>query len=45
MGWREGLPVLGWWAEGRGERGSVLRVGEGLGFRVTGVRRCLGVWR
>ncbi|MEW1670879.1 DUF2797 domain-containing protein [Streptomyces albidoflavus] len=45
MGWREGVPVLGWWAEGRGERGSVLRVGEGLGFRVAGVRRCLGVWR
>ncbi|SCD94308.1 Protein of unknown function [Streptomyces sp. IgraMP-1] len=37
--------MLGWWAEGRGERGSVLRVGEGLGFRVAGVRRCLGVWR
>ncbi|MEV6188284.1 DUF2797 domain-containing protein [Streptomyces albidoflavus] len=45
MGWREGLPVLGWWGEGRGERGSALRVGEGLGFRVAGVRRCLGVWR
>lgn len=45
MAWRGESPVLGWWAEGRGERGSVLRVGEVLAFRVTGGRRCLGVWR
>lgn len=45
VAWREGGPVLGWWGEGRGERGSVLRPGVAVAFRVVGVRRCLGVWR
>ncbi|MFE9251786.1 DUF2797 domain-containing protein [Streptomyces sp. NPDC007088] len=54
VGWREGLPVLRWVRSGDGtgagparvgERESVLRAGEVVGFRVLGERRCLGVWR
>ncbi|MFD4985975.1 DUF2797 domain-containing protein [Streptomyces sp. NPDC058374] len=45
MAWREGGPVLGWWGEGRGERGSALRFGDAVAFGVVGERRCLGVWR
>ncbi|WP_436737707.1 DUF2797 domain-containing protein [Streptomyces sp. BBFR102] len=45
MAWHEGEPVLGWWAPGRGERGSRLRFGEAVAFGAVGVRRCLGVRR
>ncbi|MFI0241727.1 DUF2797 domain-containing protein [Streptomyces sp. NPDC016845] len=44
MRWGGGRPAFGWMGE-RGERESVVRLGEPVAFRVGGARRCLGVWR
>ncbi len=38
-------PVLRWYGQERGERGSVLTLGDRLAFRAVGERRCTGVWR
>ncbi|RSS81341.1 DUF2797 domain-containing protein [Streptomyces sp. WAC06614] len=43
--WSEGHPAIGWYAEGRGERLSVLAYGQGLAFAGSGARHCPGVRR
>ncbi|MEV8532369.1 DUF2797 domain-containing protein [Streptomyces sp. NPDC051211] len=43
--WAEGRPGIGWYAEGRGERTSVLAYGQRLAFTGAGDRACLGVRR
>ncbi|QES52443.1 DUF2797 domain-containing protein [Streptomyces venezuelae] len=43
--WSEGRPGIGWYAEQRGERTSLLAYGQRLAFTGTGQRTCLGVWR
>ncbi|MEV5607163.1 DUF2797 domain-containing protein [Streptomyces sp. NPDC052225] len=45
MRWRGGRPAFGWVGGEGVERWSEVRFGEGVGFRVAGARRCLGVWR
>ena len=41
--WTDGLPAIGWWAEGRGERSSPLGYGQRvLAFAARGVRHCVG---
>ncbi|MFB7463836.1 DUF2797 domain-containing protein [Streptomyces sp. NPDC056224] len=43
--WNGGRPAVGWYAEGRGERASVLGYGQRLAFVARAERRCLGVRR
>ncbi|MFI1456577.1 DUF2797 domain-containing protein [Streptomyces roseus] len=43
--WNDGVPAIGWCAEGRAERGSPLAYGQRLAFAARGERRCLGVRR
>ncbi|MFF3860361.1 DUF2797 domain-containing protein [Streptomyces sp. NPDC002209] len=43
--WNDGRPAIGWCAEGRGERSSLLDHGQRLAFAARGERHCLGVRR
>ncbi|MFF2193707.1 DUF2797 domain-containing protein [Streptomyces sp. NPDC058157] len=43
--WSGGRPAIGWYGQGRGERGSALSYGQRLAFVAGGERHCLGVWR
>ncbi|KOY58916.1 DUF2797 domain-containing protein [Streptomyces sp. XY332] len=43
--WNGGRPAIGWCAEGRGERSSLLTYGQRLAFAARGERHCLGVRR
>ncbi|MET9884670.1 DUF2797 domain-containing protein [Streptomyces sp. NPDC006430] len=43
--WNDGRPAIGWCADGRGERSSLLVHGQRLAFAARGERLCLGVRR